>query len=696
MKSLSFLVIATFLVSGFFVFTWQAKADVTLSVNASSIPDGVTTFANIQTAINAAVAGDTINVAAGTYDLTSRIDVNKAVSIIGDVTTPANVIINAPTGGTLQGQNSVFVITSSDVTIRGFRIQGALHGAGKVQNAGIYVNDPNLLSNPGLSNITISNNEVTNNGYGIFAENIKNSTISNNKIYSNKKVVGKESESGVGIVAFGSAEDSNHTNTLTIGNNQVYSNETEGIRIDVESAVGATKFVNDLAIGITNNTVYNNGSTIVGVDKYVGIKSSGWSKGVTVSGNEIYGHTGATISATSSNAGIWVAASNGWVVNNNNVHDNLNGVFFAYSTVDSGSGSHIISNNNIHANVRGISIDDGSEAVANDKNSIYSNDSVAFSGVPYLPYGVFNRGTTNFDATNNYWGSADPDFTIRVDGNADVSTYYVNEAMTQTNVDVATTLDTAVNTANAKVEASYTTASWATFVGARTSAFALSSSTNALTITKTTAINDAMTGLVTVVVSNGGGSGYTPSACTSVAYGEWGASVNGMQYRDVISQNPNSCTLTTIQQSARSRAYTNVITEQVITEVTPVKDVTHQPVGQVLGSKVYAEGTLLKGAFGRIYVVVGDKLYHITSLKELTKFTGKKIFKVDESVISSYLKTTVLSSKKYGNGTLLRGINKKIFVVINDKLVYISNLKELAKYTGKKIVSVTEDELAQY
>lgn len=362
-------------------------------------------YSTIQPAIDSATSGDTINVAAGTYNLTSRIDVNKAVSLGGDVTTPANVVINAPTaGGTQHGQNSVFMVTASDVNIQGFRIQGALH-TGAAQNAGIYVDDPRLVANPGLSNITISNNELTNNGWGIFVHNIKDSTISNNKVYGNKSTAtaGKEYDAGSGIVVYGRAQDINHTYNLTIDNNQVYSNETEGIRVDVSSDVGASSWVNDLAITISNNIVHDNGRTIGGVDKYIGIKSAGFSKGVIVSGNEIYGHVmGASPTNTNQSSGVWIAPSNSWQITNNNIHNNTNGIIFVYSYA--GSGNHTITGNDIHENLRGISINDGSIATANN-NSIYSNGSTAFSGIGFAPYGVYNSGA-GFGSINSWWGNA--------------------------------------------------------------------------------------------------------------------------------------------------------------------------------------------------------------------------------------------------------------------------------------------------
>ncbi len=370
-----------------------------------NIPAGTGPKKTIEQGLTVVInTGGTIYVADGTYNLTSPLDITKEVSIIGNIATPANVVVNAPSGGVISGANSCFVVMADNVSIKGFRIQGAFHTA-LAQNAGIYVNDQ-ALGHSGLENITISNNELFNNGYGIIAADLRNSIISYNKVYSSKKVTGKESESGVGIVLYGRHEDALRTYNVTIDHNEVYNNETEGIRVDVESGAGGTNFVNDLAIVISTNTIYNNGSTIGGVDKFVGIKSAGWSKGVTLSLNEIYNHKGATISPSSGNAGIWIAASNDWEISSdNNIHDNLNGIFFAYSTFDPGSGSHVINGNDIHGNVRGISIDDGSEAVVN-YNKIYSNNSTTFSGIGYTPFGVYNNSTTDLDAKYNWWGSA--------------------------------------------------------------------------------------------------------------------------------------------------------------------------------------------------------------------------------------------------------------------------------------------------
>jgi pectin methylesterase-like acyl-CoA thioesterase len=53
--------------------------------------DGTTGYTTIQSAINAATSGDTIEVMSGTYEITEQINVNIHISIVGDGT----VIIKA-------------------------------------------------------------------------------------------------------------------------------------------------------------------------------------------------------------------------------------------------------------------------------------------------------------------------------------------------------------------------------------------------------------------------------------------------------------------------------------------------------------------------------------------------------------------------------------------------------------------------
>ncbi|MEI6835802.1 MAG: immunoglobulin-like domain-containing protein [Candidatus Falkowbacteria bacterium] len=115
--------------------------------------------------------------------------------------------------------------------------------------------------------------------------------------------------------------------------------------------------------------------------------------------------------------------------------------------------------------------------------------------------------------------------------------------------------------------------------------------------------------------------------------------------------------------------------------------ITTPPTQQVLGEKKYADGTLLKN-HNRIYVVTGGKLLYIPNLKELAKYHGP-ILKVDDSVINSFVQL-------YPNGTLLRAQDDvKIYVILNGHKVHLKTMAELRKYRGPIIV-VTPDELNNY
>jgi len=76
-----------------------------------------------------------------------------------------------------------------------------------------------------------------------------------------------------------------------------------------------------------------------------------------------------------------------------------------------------------------------------------------------------------------------------------------------------------------------------------------------------------------------------------------------------------------------------------------------QPVlQQVLGETTYADGTLLRGSDKRIFVVVDGKLQHILTLKELAQYANQEILDVEDSIIASYPKASpkaVLGVRKY-------------------------------------------------
>ena len=118
-----------------------------------------------------------------------------------------------------------------------------------------------------------------------------------------------------------------------------------------------------------------------------------------------------------------------------------------------------------------------------------------------------------------------------------------------------------------------------------------------------------------------------------------------------------------------------------------------------MGKVIYADGTLLRAPNMRIYVIVNGKLRYIPTLKELFKYAGQEIIDVSQDVIDSFEMETgvVLGDTRYKDGTLLRGPDMRIYVLVNGKLKYVSSLAELfKKYRGQEIINVTDAVLDMY
>jgi parallel beta-helix repeat protein len=137
----------------------------TLWVDDDSPQSGAT--GRIQEGIDL-VSGSTVNVAAGTYTITSAIDVNKGVTITGDVGTPANVLVtySAPSQ-TLD----CFDMQANDITVQGVKVVNGRYGFNfaasdptgcTISNCVIDYAYEGAINIDGGSGHTISNNTITN------------------------------------------------------------------------------------------------------------------------------------------------------------------------------------------------------------------------------------------------------------------------------------------------------------------------------------------------------------------------------------------------------------------------------------------------------------------------------------------------------------------------------------------------------
>ncbi len=182
-----------------------------------------------------------------------------------------------------------------------------------------------------------------------------------------------------------------------------------------------------------------------------------------------------------------------------------------------------------------------------------------------------------------------------------------------------------------------------------------------------------------------GGGGFV-TYCENVVYGEWGTCINDRQYRDVISPDTKRCNLSTSQQLSRSKPCGAEDEGGVVSETPVVTE-------KVLGEKKYADGTLLRGSDEKVYVVIGGIARHIVSLEELIKYAGQEILSVEDDEINSY--DRVLGERKYADGTLLRGSDVKIYVIIGNKKKHVLNLEELMKYVGREIFNVVDGVISE-
>lgn len=167
--------------SSFFVLVIFAPVTLAKTIN---VPEDIGT---IQSAVDAASAGDTIKVAAGTY--AENIVFKRSINLRG--AGASTTLIRAA-----DASSDVLTVTADWVNISGFKITGA-----RENHAGIYIGDAdhsNISSNDfsnndigihllACSNIVLSSNVASNsNYYGIYIHSSFNNTLSDNIASNNK------------------------------------------------------------------------------------------------------------------------------------------------------------------------------------------------------------------------------------------------------------------------------------------------------------------------------------------------------------------------------------------------------------------------------------------------------------------------------------------------------------------------------
>jgi parallel beta-helix repeat protein len=343
--------IGMILLGGFFVSTLTASA-ATINVPLD--------YATIQQAVDAATAGDTITVDAGTY--TQNVTINKSLTLqganaatVGNGSRGAESVVD---GGDADG---VFAVRADNVTISGFKIQNGSNGG---YFSGIWVET-------GHQNINITNNIITGNGFGIWAQCTGSCLIQGNLFDGNNK----SQAPGAGSIS------ADATNGLTINNNE-FKNETVGNPILLQA--GGTGHVN---LTVSNNNFHDNAYSLF---YGLGISNS------TFSGN--------TMAPAAGKAGLYFDGANSGIT---------------------------ISGNTFSQGGYGVRIDDYYTLGTNSNITITNNN---LSGPTTYGIEIISAYTGTLNAENNYWNlSTTAEVAAKVSGDVDFTPWCADTGCTAFN-----------------------------------------------------------------------------------------------------------------------------------------------------------------------------------------------------------------------------------------------------------------------
>lgn len=112
------------------------------------------------------------------------------------------------------------------------------------------------------------------------------------------------------------------------------------------------------------------------------------------------------------------------------------------------------------------------------------------------------------------------------------------------------------------------------------------------------------------------------------------------------------------------------------------------PVARVLGVKTYANGSILKAPNKKVYLIDKNQKKQLTA-KDLKKYKKNKIFDVAYEVINQY-------PDYRADGTMVKSVAGKIYVISGGKKHYVATLKELWKYRNRRIYVLPNEELNKY
>lgn len=216
--------------------TYDFERGTTLTVDDDLVQCPGAAFRTIQSALNNALAGDTVQVCAGSYNENVNINTNN-ISLIGAGRGTSSTVDTIIDGGTPVNKGNLPGITitsgTTGVSIRNLRVRNFN------AESGIYATAGN--NNFTVDNVAASNNNSTGiaNGSGIFMHGPVNFVTINNVIADSNKARG--------IVIWDGFKQH-----ITLTNNTVTNNSLSGLELQDGTASGVT---------VTGNTISGNGDS---------------------------------------------------------------------------------------------------------------------------------------------------------------------------------------------------------------------------------------------------------------------------------------------------------------------------------------------------------------------------------------------------------------------------------------------------
>jgi parallel beta-helix repeat protein len=326
----------------------------------------------IQSAINAAVAGGTVNVAGGTYNENILIE-EKSINLLGegkgitiikgvDATPPAHAVILVKNTGS----------SNSPISIKGLTIDATFSSYGEGWGDGIYILNSNY--------VTVEQNNIINSqdagiliGYGSDNNVVKKNTITGSPLDSNRVIDIFDSENN--MIGGVDASDGNTLSSAMPGHSEDgHSPYLYGVNLSGPNS--------------KNNTIQYN--TITGGNRGVQVDDN--IIGTVINNNTIYDTKG--YAAVVINTG-----SIGAKINNNYVYDSLGGGFAINAQTAEFNNNRILNN--------GFGIEMG----ATGATFVLRNNSIAGNCVSGVCPDVGGIGGLSVyagsaDATENWWGNA--------------------------------------------------------------------------------------------------------------------------------------------------------------------------------------------------------------------------------------------------------------------------------------------------